>query len=50
MQMPGQYFGMSYTRNDEAQADQLGFQFYAHAGWDPAKRADKETFIAAHPL
>jgi predicted Zn-dependent protease len=38
--LAGQYFGMSYTRADEAQADQLGFQFYAHAGWDPAKFDD----------
>src|SRR5436190_5132730 len=38
--LAGQYFGMSYTRADENQADQLGFQFYAHAGWDPAKFDD----------
>ena len=33
----GQFIGMGYTRGDERQADQLGFQFYAHAGWDPAQ-------------
>jgi predicted Zn-dependent protease len=38
--LAGQYFGMSYTRADEDQADQIGFQFYAHAGWDPGKFAD----------
>jgi len=38
--MAGQYFGMSYTREDEDEADRLGFQFYSHAGWDPAHFAD----------
>jgi len=38
--MAGQYFGMSFTREDEDQADQVGFNFYTHAGWDPAKFAD----------
>jgi predicted Zn-dependent protease len=38
--MAGQYFGMSFTREDEDQADQVGFQFYSHAGWDPGKFAD----------
>ena len=38
--MAGQYFGMSFTRKDEDQADSIGFQFYAHAGWDPAKFSD----------
>ena len=36
----GQYFGMSYTREDEDEADRLGFRFYAHAGWDPNKFGD----------
>src|SRR4051812_46831241 len=36
----GQYFGMSYTRADEDEADKLGFQFYAHAGWDPNRFGD----------
>ena len=31
----GQFVGMSFTRGDEAQADEWGFQFYAKAGWDP---------------
>jgi predicted Zn-dependent protease len=38
--MAGQYFGMSYTREDEDEADRLGFQFYSHAGWDPARFGD----------
>ncbi|HSV13299.1 MAG TPA: M48 family metalloprotease [Tepidisphaeraceae bacterium] len=29
------YFGMGYTRHDEAQADEWGFIFYCVAGWDP---------------
>jgi predicted Zn-dependent protease len=33
----GQLVGMSFTRKDEDEADKLGFQFYARAGWDPAK-------------
>jgi predicted Zn-dependent protease len=31
----GQFVGMGYTRKDEAQADEYGFNFYTHAGWDP---------------
>lgn len=31
----GNLVGMSYTRKDEAQADQLGFDFYVRSGWDP---------------
>jgi len=31
----GQFLGMGFTRQDEAEADQAGFNFYAHAGWDP---------------
>jgi len=38
--LAGQYFGMSYTREDEDEADRLGFQFYSHAGWDPNRFAD----------
>ena len=30
-----QFAGLSFTRGDEAQADEWGFKFYAHAGWDP---------------
>jgi predicted Zn-dependent protease len=29
------YFGLGYTRHDEAQADEWGFMFYCVAGWDP---------------
>ena len=38
--MAGQYFGMSFTRNDENQADQMGFAFYTRAGWEPEKFDD----------
>lgn len=31
----GQFVGMGYTRKDEAAADEFGFNFYVHAGWDP---------------
>lgn len=30
-----QFVGMGFTRKDENQADELGFAFYTHAGWDP---------------
>lgn len=36
----GNFIGMGYTRKDEAQADQLGFDFYVRAGWDPAHFGD----------
>lgn len=36
----GQLFGMGFTRKDEAEADQLGFDFYTRAGWDPDHFAD----------
>lgn len=36
-QAVGQFIGMGFTRKDEAQADELGFNFYTHAGWDPKK-------------
>ncbi|MBL8863483.1 MAG: M48 family metalloprotease [Planctomycetes bacterium] len=29
-----------FTRDDEAEADDLGFEFYARAGWDPARFGD----------
>jgi len=38
--MAGQFVGMSYTRKDEAEADQYGFNFYTRAGWDPMKFGD----------
>jgi len=31
----GQLVGTQVTRGDEAQADEFGFYFYTHAGWDP---------------
>ncbi len=31
----GQFVGMGFTRKDEVQADEWGFQFYTRAGWDP---------------
>jgi predicted Zn-dependent protease len=31
----GQLLGTNFTRKDEAEADQYGFYFYTHAGWDP---------------
>ncbi len=31
----GNLAGMSFTRGDEAQADEYGFYFYTRAGWDP---------------
>lgn len=31
----GQFIGMGFTRDDETEADKLGFWFYSHAGWDP---------------
>ena len=38
--LAGQYFGMSFTRKDENEADRVGFQFYTRAGWEPAKFDD----------
>ncbi len=35
--LAGQYLGMGYTREDEAEADKYGFRFYVRAGWDPQK-------------
>lgn len=31
----GQFVGMGYTRSDEREADDMGFDFYIRAGWDP---------------
>ncbi|OYT68635.1 MAG: hypothetical protein CFK52_14625, partial [Chloracidobacterium sp. CP2_5A] len=36
----GQFIGMGFTRKDEAQADDLGFNFYTRAGWDPHRFGD----------
>lgn len=33
----GNFLAMGFTRDDEAEADKLGFEFYARAGWDPAR-------------
>jgi len=35
-----QFLGLGYTRHDEAEADEYGFDFYAHAGWDPQHFGD----------
>jgi predicted Zn-dependent protease len=35
-----QFLNLGYTRGDEAEADQWGFHFYSHAGWDPARFGD----------
>jgi predicted Zn-dependent protease len=36
----GQYMGMSYTRDDENEADKMGFRFYTRAGWEPSRFDD----------
>jgi len=36
----GQFLLMGYTREDEAEADELGFAFYTRAGWDPERFGD----------
>jgi len=36
----GQFFNMGFTRDDEAEADKLGFRTYVRAGWDPNKFGD----------
>jgi predicted Zn-dependent protease len=38
--MAGQFFGQSFTRADETEADKMGFAFYTRAGWDPNKFDD----------
>ncbi|MDZ4774322.1 MAG: M48 family metalloprotease [Planctomycetota bacterium] len=35
-----QFVGMGFTRDDEAEADELGFDFYVRAGWDPKRFGD----------
>ena len=35
-----QFFNQGYTREDENEADKLGFSFYIRAGWDPERFAD----------
>jgi predicted Zn-dependent protease len=36
----GQVLNMGFTRDDEAEADDLGFEFYTRAGWDPERFGD----------
>src|SRR5262245_47147346 len=36
----GQFANMGFTREDENEADKLGFYFYTRAGWDPKKFDD----------
>lgn len=38
--MLGSFLNKGFTRDDEAEADALGFEFYARAGWDPARFGD----------
>ncbi len=38
--LAGQFIGMGFTRNDELQADEYGFDFYVRAGWDPTHFSD----------
>jgi len=35
----GNFLMMGFTREDEAEADQLGFDIYVRAGWDPQRFA-----------
>src|SRR5689334_22118438 len=36
----GNFLGLGFTRDDEAQADEYGFKFYSRAGWDPQRFGD----------
>jgi predicted Zn-dependent protease len=36
----GRFVGMSFTRGDESEADDYGFDAYVRAGWDPRKFGD----------
>jgi len=36
----GNFLGMGFTRDDEAEADKFGFQFYCRAGWEPQHFGD----------
>lgn len=36
----GNFLSMGFTRDDEAEADEYGFQFYCRAGWDPNRFGD----------
>jgi predicted Zn-dependent protease len=35
-----QFLNLGFTRDDEAEADSMGFDFYTRAGWDPKHFAD----------
>jgi predicted Zn-dependent protease len=36
----GKFIGMGFTRGDEGEADDMGFDFYTRAGWDPRRFGD----------
>lgn len=36
----GNFLSLGFTRDDEAEADRWGFEFYARAGWDPNRFGD----------
>ena len=38
--LAGRLVGMGFTREDEHEADKLGFRMYVRAGWDPDRFAD----------
>jgi predicted Zn-dependent protease len=38
--MAGQLWGLGYSRDQESEADDLGFTFYVNSGWDPSKFPD----------
>ena len=38
--LAGNFLSLGFTRQDEAEADRWGFEFYARAGWDPARFGD----------
>lgn len=57
----GQFISMGYSRDDENEADELGFAFYTRSGWDPKHFADffqqmiemghdtTPEFVSSHP-
>ncbi len=49
-QSGGGFIQMGFTRGDEAQADEFGFQFYTAAGWPPDHFSDffKEMIAAGY--
>ncbi len=38
--LAGNFVGMKFSRDDETEADGIGFDFYVRAGWNPAHFAD----------